>query len=85
MVVISRDVSSSLDDKNLCIQIINCKNLMVKNFDYITNNYVLKPIYSDENECINDILSLREPKSNKKRKKWILLYIKFRGSLGLVV
>ena len=24
---------------------------------YITKNYVLKPIYNDENECINDMLS----------------------------
>ena len=24
---------------------------------YINNNYVLKPIYNDENECINDLLS----------------------------
>ena len=26
--------------------------------DYINNNYVLKPIYNDENECINDMLSI---------------------------
>ena len=25
---------------------------------YMTKNYVLKPIYNDENECINDTLSL---------------------------
>ena len=24
---------------------------------YINTNYVLKPIYNDENECINDTLS----------------------------
>ena len=28
------------------------------NVYYITKNYVLKPIYNDENECINDMLSL---------------------------
>ena len=28
------------------------------NVHYMTKNYVLKPIYSDENECINDTLSL---------------------------
>ena len=27
------------------------------NVHYITKNYVLKPIYNDENECINDTLS----------------------------
>ena len=25
---------------------------------YINKNYVLKPIYNDENECINDTLSI---------------------------
>ena len=25
---------------------------------YINKNYVLKPIYNDENECINDTLSV---------------------------
>ena len=25
---------------------------------YTTKNYVLKPIYNDENECINDTLSV---------------------------
>ena len=28
------------------------------NVHYITKNYVLKPIYNDENECINDTLSV---------------------------
>ena len=28
------------------------------NVHYINNNYVLKPIYNDENECINDSLSV---------------------------
>ena len=27
------------------------------NVHYITKNYVLKPVYNDENECINDTLS----------------------------
>ena len=27
------------------------------NVHYMTKNYVLKPIYNDENECINDTLS----------------------------
>ena len=27
------------------------------NVHYINKNYVLKPIYNDENECINDTLS----------------------------
>ena len=27
------------------------------NVYYIKNNYVLKPIYNDENKCINDTLS----------------------------
>ena len=27
------------------------------NVNYINKNYVLKPIYNDENECINDTLS----------------------------
>ena len=26
------------------------------NVHYINKNYVLKPIYNDENECINDML-----------------------------
>ena len=25
---------------------------------YINKNYVLQPIYNDENECINDMLSI---------------------------
>ena len=28
---------------------------------YIEKNYVLKPIYNDENECINDTLSINFP------------------------
>ena len=28
------------------------------NVHYINKNHVLKPIYNDENECINDTLSL---------------------------
>ena len=27
------------------------------NMHYMTTNYELKPIYNDENECINDTLS----------------------------
>ena len=28
------------------------------NVHYINKNYVLQPIYNDENECINDTLSI---------------------------
>ena len=28
------------------------------NMHYINKNYVLNPIYNDENECINDTLSM---------------------------
>ena len=27
------------------------------NVYYINKNYILQPIYNDENECINDLLS----------------------------
>ena len=38
---------------------MNAKVLLKKdNMYYINNNYVLQPIYNDENECINDTLSL---------------------------
>ena len=36
-----------------------CKNTIKNdNVHYMTKNYVLKPIYNDENECINDTLSV---------------------------
>ena len=38
------------------------------NVHYINKNYVLKPIYNDENECINDTLSnihLEHPSCDK--------------------
>ena len=35
-----------------------CKNIIKKNDNvhYINTNYVLKPIYNDENECVNHML-----------------------------
>ena len=37
---------------------MNAKNIIQHdNVHYITKNYVLRPIYNDENECINDMLS----------------------------
>ena len=30
------------------------------NVHYMTKNYVLKPIYNNKNECINDTLSLNK-------------------------
>ena len=36
------------------------------NVQYINKNYVLKPIYNNENECINDMLSTNMDGSDSK-------------------
>ena len=38
---------------------VNAKNIIKHgNVHYINKNYLLQPTYNDENECINDTLSL---------------------------
>ena len=45
---------------------------------YINNNYVLKPIYNDEKECINDMLSFTHKKLERIQGKVFCGFSKHR-------